>query len=155
MIYAKPTEYAIRGISELAGRGATGMVLLDNLVEGTDLPRDFMAKIFQQLVKAQILRSSKGRRGGFALARPAHDISLLQIVEAMEGPYTLERCVVGFETCSDATPCAQHDLCKPIRQKMKEYLSNTTVADLGSSLRAKQAWRELHIENAQAAGEAI
>jgi Rrf2 family transcriptional regulator, iron-sulfur cluster assembly transcription factor len=156
MIYARPTEYAIRGLSELAGRSASGMVLLDHLVAGTDLPRDFMAKVFQQLVRARILRSSKGRGGGFALGRAAHEITLMQVVEAMEGPFTLDKCVIGFEKCTDQTPCAQHDLYKPIRQRLKDYLNTTTVADLGASLRAKQAWRTVHLEQAQTnSGEAV
>jgi Rrf2 family iron-sulfur cluster assembly transcriptional regulator len=149
MIYARPTEYAIRGLSELAGRNAPGMVLLDELVGGTDLPRDFMAKVFQQLVRARILRSNKGRGGGFALARPGHEITLMQVVEAMEGPLTLDKCVIGFEKCSDDQPCAQHDLYKPIRQRLKDYLNTTTVADLGASLRAKKAWRTIHLEQTQ------
>ena len=86
MIFTNPTEYAIRGLAELACRVPTGRILLEKLVEGTDLPRDFLAKLFQKLVKGGILVSAKGRGGGFALARPAHDITLMQIVEIMEGP---------------------------------------------------------------------
>jgi Rrf2 family protein len=144
MIFTNATEYAIRGLGELAGRSSGRNMLLDQLVSGTDLPRDFMAKIFQKLVRGGILVSAKGRGGGFALARPAHQINLMQVVEAMEGPQLLDRCVVGLEKCTDQMPCPQHDLYKPIRQRLKDYLLTTTVADLASSLKAKQAWRELH-----------
>lgn len=144
MIFTNATEYAIRGLAELAGRSTGGNMLLDQLVAGTDLPRDFMAKIFQKLVRGGILVSAKGRGGGFALARPAHQISLMQVVEAMEGPQLLDRCVVGLERCNDQMPCPQHDLYKPIRQRLKDYLNTTSVADLASSLKAKQSWRELH-----------
>lgn len=147
MIFTNATEYAIRGLGELAGRSTGGNMLLDQLVEGTDLPRDFMAKIFQKLVRGGILISAKGRGGGFAVARPAHQISLMQVVEAMEGPQLLDRCVVGLEKCNDLMPCPQHDLYKPIRQRLKDYLNTTTVADLASSLKAKNAWRELHETN--------
>lgn len=61
MIFSGTTEYAIRALSELAGRNAEKTVLLDDLLAGTDLPRDFIAKIFQKLVRAGILRSAKGR----------------------------------------------------------------------------------------------
>jgi Rrf2 family transcriptional regulator, iron-sulfur cluster assembly transcription factor len=150
MIFTNATEYAIRGLGELAGRSTGGNMLLDQLVAGTDLPRDFMAKIFQKLVRGGILISAKGRGGGFALARPAHQISLMQVVEAMEGPQLLDRCVVGLERCNDQMPCPQHDLYKPIRQRLKDYLNTTSVADLASSLKAKQTWRELQtVEHAQ------
>jgi Rrf2 family iron-sulfur cluster assembly transcriptional regulator len=143
MIFSNPTEYAIRGLSELAGRAPNSSLLLDQLVAGTDLPRDFLAKLFQKLVKGRILNSAKGRGGGFALARPAHQITLMQIVEVMEGPQYFDGCVVGLEKCNDHMPCPQHDLYKPIRQRLKDYLSTTTLADLAASLRAKQTWQKM------------
>lgn len=142
MIFSSSTEYAIRGLSELASRGSNAPVMLDDLVRGTDLPRDFLAKVFQKLVHGGILRSAKGRGGGFALARPAHDISLMHIVEAIDGPQVFDRCVVGLERCNDQMPCPQHDLYKPIRQRLKDYLLTTTLADLAASLKAKHTYRQ-------------
>ena len=139
MIFSNTTEYAIRGLAELAGRSNGETILLDQLVAGTNLPRDFLAKIFQKLVRARLLTSAKGRGGGFALARPAHQITLLNIVEAIEGPQPLDGCVVGLERCNDDMPCPQHDLYKPIRQRRKDYLMTTTLADLASSLKSKQS----------------
>ncbi len=141
MIFTTTTEYAIRGLAELAGRAGDGRsMMLDDLVSGTTLPRDFLAKVFQRLVKAGLLRSAKGRGGGFALGRPAHEISLRDIIEAIDGPIVLDRCAVGLDKCNDQQPCPQHDLYKPIRQRLKEYLATTTVADLSSSLKTKSAW---------------
>ena len=140
MLFSNGTEYAIRGLSELALRGGGKSMLLERLVAGTDLPRDFLAKIFQKLVRAGILSSAKGRGGGFALARAAHDITLLEIVDAIEGERLMEACVVGLERCNDQMPCPQHDLYKPIRQRLKAYMQTTTLADLAASLQAKQAW---------------
>src|SRR3954452_20494714 len=97
MIFSSATEYAIRGLSELAARGVGGpagttggRVLLDDLVAGTDLPRDFLAKIFQRLARAGVLASAKGRGGGFSLARPAHSITLLEVVIALDGQQGIE-----------------------------------------------------------------
>jgi Rrf2 family protein len=159
MIFSNPTEYAIRGLAELVcrttlngqppangngnGVGYSQRIMIEELVRGTDLPRDFLAKIFQRLARAGILISSKGRGGGFALARPAHEITLSQVVEVLEGPQCSDRCVVGLEKCNDHMPCPQHDLYKPIRQRLKDYLATTTVADLAASLKAKQAWQKM------------
>jgi len=151
MIFTSPSEYAIRGLAEMVCRtqlsgGANrqaGRMMIEELVRGTDLPKDFMAKIFQKLARAGVLKSAKGRGGGFALARPAHQLTLSQIVEALEGPQCFDRCVVGLEKCNDHMPCPQHDLYKPIRQRLKDYLTTTTVADLAASLRAKQAWQKM------------
>lgn len=143
MIFSSATEYAIRGLSELACRSSGQSILLNDLVSGTDLPRDFVAKLFQKLVKGGILNSAKGRGGGFSLAKPAHEINLMQIVEVMEGPQCFDRCVVGLEKCNDQMPCPQHDLYKPIRHRLKDYLATTTLADLASSLKAKLAWQRM------------
>ena len=142
MIFSTASEYAIRGLSEIAARAPGDRVLLDDVVAGSGLPRDFLAKVFQKLVRAGVLRSAKGRGGGFELAREAHEITLMQVVDAVDGPQTHDRCVIGFARCSDEMPCAQHDLYKPIRQRIKDYLSTTTAADLAASLRAKQAWQK-------------
>lgn len=152
MIFSSSTEYAIRGLSELASRGKEGPTMLDDLVAGTDLPRDFLAKVFQKLVHGGVLRSAKGRGGGFTLARPAHQISLMDIVEAIDGPQLFDRCVVGLEKCNDQMPCPQHDLYKPIRQRLKDYMTTTTLADLSSSLKAKQAWRQIRLSEVGAEG---
>ncbi len=142
MIFSSSTEYAIRGLSELAGRKAEGPVMLDEIVAGSDLPRDFLAKVFQKLVHGGVLRSAKGRGGGFTLARPAEQITLMHIVEAIDGAQVLDRCVVGLEKCNDHMPCPQHDLYKPIRQRLKDYMHTTNLADLAASLKAKIAWRQ-------------
>ena len=144
MIFTTTTEYAIRGIAELCGRAGEGKsIMLDDLVAGTTLPRDFLAKVFQRLVKAGILRSAKGRGGGFSLGRRAEEITLKDIVEAIDGPILLDRCAVGLEKCNDAQPCPQHDLYKPVRERLRDYLTTTTVADLAASLKTKQSWRKI------------
>src|SRR3954447_7823223 len=146
MIFSNATEYAIRGMAELASRaGDEQPLLMDQLVKGTDLPRDFLAKLFQKLVKGGLLRSAKGRGGGFTLGRPAHQITLMQIVEVMEGPQCFDRCVVGLEKCTDQMPCPQHDLYKPIRQRLKDYQNTTTLADLAATLKSKPSWRKVHL----------
>jgi Rrf2 family protein len=148
VIFSNPSEYAIRALSELVimsqdaapttGR-RSGFVMLDKLTEQAGLPREFLAKIFRQLVEGGILTSAKGPGGGFALARPAHDISLLNVIEVIDGGHQIEGCVVGLAKCNDHMPCPQHDLFKPIRQRLRAYLSTTTLADTAASLREKKA----------------
>jgi len=147
VIFTNPTEYAIRALSELvllAEQADTrnvkrvGYVMLDRLAESGSLPREFMAKLFRQLVEAGILISAKGPGGGFALARPPHEITIEQIMEAMDGPHRTDQCVVGLAKCDDQMHCPQHDLFKPIRQRLKAYLNTTTLADTSASLREKK-----------------
>lgn len=136
MIYSTPVAYALRGLALLAERAGPRVLMLEQITAGTALPREFLAKLFHQLVKSGILKSSKGRGGGFALGRACHEITLMQIVEAIDGPGVCDACVLGLDGCSDARPCPQHDLFKPIRHRIRDYLTTTTLADLVSSIRA-------------------
>jgi len=143
MIFSTPTAYALRALVELAARAGNQSLMLEELAEGTDLPRQFVRKLFAKLVRTGVLISIKGRSGGFRLARPAHAISLMQIVSAIDGEDVATGCALKLGRCSDAEPCAQHDLYKPIRQRLVDYLQTTTLADLSASLKSKPAWREL------------
>lgn len=150
MIFSNPAEYAIRALSELVlmtpppktGQTRPGYVMLDTLTTQAGLPREFLAKIFRQLVEKGLLKSAKGPGGGFALAKPPHDISLMTIVEAVDGGNAVDSCVVGLARCNDRMPCPQHDLFKPIRQRLRAYLTTTTLADTSASLKEKRGLNE-------------
>jgi DNA-binding IscR family transcriptional regulator len=70
----------------------------------------------------------------------------MNILEAIDGPQVFDGCVVGLSRCNDQMPCPQHDLYKPIRQRLRDYLTTTTVADLASSLKSKEAWQRIRLE---------
>lgn len=137
MIYSNACRYAIRAMSRLTMLRPDGYVLLDELCEGTDLPRHFVAKIFQDLVRKGLLLSAKGRGGGFALARPPAQIKLLEIVSAVDGTEDLDACVVGMAQCDDLQPCPQHDQWAPIREQLKKFLVDTTLETMSETLERK------------------
>lgn len=137
MIYSNACAYAIRALTRLAALRPDGYALLDELCDESDLPRHFVAKIFQDLVRKGLLVSAKGRGGGFALARSPEKISLYDIVAAVDGTEQLEACVVGFAKCDDKQPCPQHEQWKPIRQQLRGYLQKTTLANMGEALGRK------------------
>jgi Rrf2 family protein len=112
-------------------------MLLDELCEGGDLPRHFVAKIFQDLVRQGLLTSAKGRGGGFALARKPEKICLLDIVTVVDGTDSLDECMVGMAECDEKQPCAMHDHFRPLRQEVRRFLEKTTLADMSQSLRSK------------------
>lgn len=137
MIYSNACAYAIRALSRLAMLRPDGYVLLDELCHGTDLPRHFVAKIFQDLVRQGLLASAKGRGGGFALARKPDKITLLDIVSVVDGVEHLDNCVVGMARCDDKQPCPQHDQWKAIRQHLRQFLEQTTLATMSKTLSRK------------------
>lgn len=139
MIYSNACAYAIRAMCRLAMLRPDGYVLLDELCDGSDLPRHFVAKIFQDLVRKGLLASAKGRGGGFALARSAKKITLYDIVAVIDGVEQLDHCVVGMSQCDDDQPCPQHDAWQPIRSQLKTYLMQTTLEKMAETLKDKMA----------------
>lgn len=137
MIYSTTCSYAIRAMCRLTAIRPDGYVRIQEICEGSDLPSHFVAKIFRELVRAELLISAKGRGGGFALARPAKQIRLYDIVEAIDGVRQYNQCVVGLAKCDDKQPCPQHDQFKPIRQRILNYLSQTRLDQMSEALTKK------------------
>jgi Rrf2 family protein len=138
MLYSGRCEYAVRALTYLAQQPANGFTLLAKITEAEDLPRAFAGKILQDLVRAGLLRSARGPTGGYALALPSADISLLQIVQSIDGTADLDRCAVGLNPCSDDMPCPLHDTWKPLRTEIKQYLEETTLLDLAAGVSRKR-----------------
>jgi Rrf2 family transcriptional regulator, iron-sulfur cluster assembly transcription factor len=137
LIYSSRCAYGIRGLTRLAILQNGGYVLLEDVVAGTDLPRFFLAKIFQDLVRQKMLVSAKGRGGGFALARPAREILLLDIVEKLDGLAQFSDCVAGYASCSEKSPCPNHEAWGPVRDRIKQFLTETTLEQMGQTMRFK------------------
>ncbi len=115
------------------------LTMLSEIATAQDLPPAFLGKILKELVRAGILKSARGPTGGYGLKYPAEEISLLRIKEILDGVADLDRCAVGLDPCSDDTPCPLHDTFKPIRKAIRDYLSETTIADVSRAFWEKQA----------------
>jgi len=138
VIYSRSSEYAIRAFMHLAQAPDGKYVMVKQIAEQENIPAHFLAKILQQLARKGLLRSSKGPTGGFALRKPASEIALVHIVEALDGLVDYERCVSGLAECTDDAPCAMHEVWKDLRSRIMDYLEKTTIADLVRALEEKR-----------------
>ncbi len=138
MIYSRSAEYAIRAFVFLAQVPSGKYAMVKQIAEESDIPSHFLAKILQQLARQGFLRSSKGPTGGFTLRYAANDITLLQIVEAIDGLADYQRCIGGMMECNDQMRCGMHDSWKALRSRIIEYLEGTTVEDLSKALDQKR-----------------
>jgi len=86
MKVARSTGYALLAACHIAGHTDKKIVLSQDISRQYDIPLEYLLKILQQLVRGNILRSKRGPRGGFSLARPANKITMLQVIEAVDGP---------------------------------------------------------------------
>ena len=137
MLYSTTCAYAIRAMCRLTVLGQGRYVQVGDICDDTDLPAPFVAKVLRELVGAGLLTSSKGRGGGYALAKPAEKIGLIDIVEAIDGKDHCNRCVVGLSACNDKQPCPQHDSFMPVRANIANYLKGTTLAAMAEALQGK------------------
>ena len=140
MIYSRSAEYAIRATVALGALKSGEYGLVRTIAKEAEIPPPFLAKLLQDLARDGFLKSSKGPRGGFRLAVPASDLTLMQIVDSVDGTGAgrHERCPGGHPECSDRVACALHETWMPLRQHVVEYLQGTTIAALVASLQAKR-----------------
>lgn len=123
-------DYAIRGIVYLAAQPPEKISLLSDIATAVEVPQTFLAKIFQQFSKSGIVRSYRGTGGGFVLATAPEKVTLLEVVEAVEGPITPNRCLSGAGQCSRDTFCTVHPVWLRIQNEVRKSLSEITLKDL-------------------------
>lgn len=133
---SRKADYAIRGMVYLACKPAGEMSSLKDIAQFAEASPTFLAKIFQQFNKMGIVKSYRGAGGGFLLGRPARDITLLDIVEAVDGLVLINRCVLGKGTCNRDETCPVHPVWKDIQQKMKRLLDDVTLERLAGAIPA-------------------
>ncbi len=138
MIYSRSAEYAIRAFVHLAEVPPGKYAMVKQIAERADIPSHFLAKILQQLARKGFLRSSKGPTGGFSLRQPASEISILQIVDSVDGLEDYHRCPAGMAECNDQQPCGMHDSWKALRSRIMDYLEQTSIEDLARALELKR-----------------
>jgi Rrf2 family iron-sulfur cluster assembly transcriptional regulator len=132
--------YAIRAALQVAvERPEPGSFVSTRLIaDALDVPFAFLTKVLQGLSQAGILQSQRGATGGVALARPASEIRLLDVLAAVGGDGIFRECVLGLPTCSDAAPCALHSPWREQRARLEDLFTRTTLADLAGQSSKKE-----------------
>ena len=114
----------------LARRNPGQMAMIDEVSRTERIPKSFLSKIFQDLVKAGLVRSIRGAGGGFALVKDPAEISVLEIIEAIEGKIVFQRCKQLKPDCEHSDGCALCALFEQAQDGVKEVLLRTTLVDL-------------------------
>lgn len=132
---SKTCGYAIRGLAYLALKaGERRKIGLQELAHNLVVPPHFMGKIMQDLARRGVVGSTKGPNGGFFLNDRTLGTSLLQVVDAIDGPGVFQRCQLGLPECSAENPCPLHHEVTGFRDAFREKLRLTTVGDLVADL---------------------
>jgi Rrf2 family transcriptional regulator, iron-sulfur cluster assembly transcription factor len=126
MIISQACKYGLRAMVYLAEHG-DNPVLSRDIARELTIPEHFLAKILQDLSRNRLLNSFKGRGGGFRLARPASQLKLIEVIEAIDGPEFGQGCLLGLPECSDETPCPLHYQWSDIKSTILHMLDRTSI----------------------------
>lgn len=125
----KRTDYAIRACLVLA-EGSVTPLSRRRIAERMSIPDGFLAQILADLSRAGMVRSVKGKLGGYLLSRDAATLTLLAIIEAVEGPSRSDQCVLENRSCSEPGPCLMHAAWSTAQSAFIEVLATTTIVDV-------------------------
>jgi Rrf2 family protein len=126
MQITRQADYAVRAVTYLAQLGAERRAATSQIALQQQIPPSFLAKIVSQLSVAGLLQTSRGARGGVSLARDPQEISLLEVVEAIDGPIMLNDCVIGNGTCTFSGDCPMRPIWCEAQLNLVEKLQATT-----------------------------
>ncbi len=134
-VLSKGSVYALRALTYVvAHKGDIGYVSIGELSRSLDISFHFLTKIFQQLTQAGILESYRGPNGGIKLARPPHEIKVIEIVDVLEGPEFFNTCLLGLPGCGEFDPCPVHDFWAKAKEALRREFELTTLAELGTKV---------------------
>jgi len=127
---SRKIDYGLRAMIYLASIPAEAVVPFREVAKRMSVPEDFLAKILKQLVDQGLVRSTRGPHGGYALGRPATEISFLDVIEAVEGPVALNVCLDEEEGCGRSSACTMVGVWREGQEKMLEVYRQAKLAAL-------------------------
>jgi len=129
------SQYALRAVLYLAARPDATPIPAPDIADALDIPDNYLGKILYQLTRSGVLDSSRGKRGGFTLARPAEEVTLLQVIGPFDRFHERRICLLGRDECSDGRPCAAHARWKEVSEQVTAFFRETVLADLLATAR--------------------
>ncbi|NOY77145.1 MAG: Rrf2 family transcriptional regulator [Calditrichaeota bacterium] len=125
---SKKTEYALIALKEIALNSGVNVTTVREISESHQIPRDLLAKILQSLKREKIVRSVQGAKGGYSLSTPIDEITLLRLIEILEGPAGLIECAIpDSKHCKKAEVCSIRDQLLKLNDQMLALLQGTTL----------------------------
>lgn len=130
MLFSKACQHAIRAMTYLARQELSRPCSIQVISQEAEVPTPFLSKIITLLGRSRLVEARRGPHGGAMLARSASDITVGDILEAIDGPLDERRCVLGLPDCSDQNPCPLHTRWKRLEAQMRQELHALTLLDL-------------------------
>jgi Rrf2 family protein len=129
---SKKTDYALIALTDLASSPPGTLSSSREIAARYDIPVKLMAKVLHQLAKCGLLASHQGTRGGYHLARPATQISVVDVIQAIDGPVTVTACSDIDESCDQYATCNVRDPLSRLKDRIVQSLAAFTIQELAS-----------------------
>jgi Rrf2 family protein len=123
-------EYGLRAVIYLAGQEPNRCCSITEIAQQQGVPKNFLEKIIQDLMRGGLIRSKRGSCGGYTLARPPEMISFRDVVEAIDGPIAVNACVEEHVDCDQLPRCSMVSVWREVQDRVTEIFGRTTIAAL-------------------------
>ncbi len=132
MQITRQADYAIRAVLYISKLGANQRAATSHIAQEQHIPPSFLAKIISQLSIAGLLQTSRGARGGVMLAKKPEDITLLDVVESIDGPIALNECVTDQNSCSFGDDCPMRSIWCDAQDELVNRLRSTNFSQFAA-----------------------
>lgn len=139
MQLTRAADYGVRVMVHLATLPEHERALLPELAEATEAPESFLSKVLQALARAELIRSWRGKAGGFVILPRGRSASMLEVIEAIDGPICLNVCLLPGQPCSRMVSCPAHPVWARALRALLDVLRGTGIAELASRERGKES----------------
>lgn len=146
-LLSQGAQYAISAVIALSKQPEGTTISAAELAKPLNCPAAYLSQILSKLKPTGILKSQRGLNGGVYLARKPSDISLMDVIEAIDGAEFFERCFLGIDGCGRIEPCPFHKFWSKERMKIQQWLINTSFADVDKAM--SQHWFDLRLQFAR------
>jgi len=136
---SKKSDYALISMKHLATRTDASSSSAREISESYDIPLELLAKVLQRLVRAKLLVSVQGTRGGYRLARHASSISVADVIQAVDGPVTVTACSTDDHNCDQYSKCSVRDPLWKIKNRILDALNTVSVQEMAQDVDAPPA----------------
>lgn len=129
MLFSRESEYAIQTLLHMAGQPKEYYTYIRKIAAELDIPFFYLSKILNKLVKAGILSSLRGLKGGIKFARDPEEISIYDVISTMDGEEIFNQCVLGLPACSGDSPCAVHHEWAVLREQIASLFKSKSLIE--------------------------
>lgn len=137
-LISQGAQYAISAIITISKTDENRAISASELSKSLNCPTAYLSQILAKLKEPGILNSQRGLKGGVFLAKPSDQITMMDVIDAIDGRAFFQKCFMGIDGCGDVEPCPFHDFWSSERNKIQRWLEQTTFADIDEKM--SDAW---------------